>query len=193
MTKPSFTRQPGVTAAVPTFSRRTRTLPSREIHLMTATTRFLATTALIAGAAGAAHAQTATQSVTFQVDAINQIAFSGSPSLVINTATAGSAPTSATAGATWSVTTNQTGAKITASIGSAMPAGLTLQVNLSAPSGASSAGAQTLSTTSIDVVTGITKLAQSAITVNYSLAATAAAGVVSSTSRTVTYTITGGT
>ena len=91
------------------------------------------------------------------------------------------------------MTTNQTSAKITASIGSAMPSGLTLQVNLSAPSGASSAGAQSLSTTAMDVVTGITKVAQSAIAVNYSLAATAAAGVVSSTSRTVTYTITGGT
>ena len=156
-------------------------------------TRFLSTMALIAGVAGGASAQTATQSVTFQVDAINQIAFSGSPSLVINTATAGSGPTSATASATWSVTTNQTGAKITASIGSVMPTGLTLQVSLTAPSGASSAGAQTLGTTAIDVVTSITKLAQSAIAVNYSLAATAAAGVVSSTSRTVTYTITGGT
>jgi hypothetical protein len=155
--------------------------------------RILVSMALIAGVAGAASAQTATQSVTFQIDAINQIAFSGSPSLVINTATAGSAPTSATASATWAVTTNQTSAKITASIGSVMPTGLTLQVDLSAPSGASSAGAQTLSTTAIDVVTGITKLAQSAIAVNYSLAATAAAGVVSSTSRTVTYTITGGT
>ena len=155
-------------------------------------TRLFATMALIA-AASAASAQSATQSVTFQVDAINQIAFTGSPSLVINTATAGSAPTSATAGATWAVTTNQTAAKITASIASVMPAGLTLQVNLSAPAGGTSAGAQTLGTTAVDVVTGITKLAQSAISVNYSLAATAAAGVVSSTSRTVTYTITGGT
>ena len=156
-------------------------------------TRLLSAMALVAGVTGIASGQTATQSVTFQVDAINQISFSGSPSLVINTATAGSAPTSATAAATWAVTTNQTGAKITASIGSVMPTGLTLQVNLGAPSGATSAGAQTLSTTAVDVVTSITKLAQSAISVNYSLAATAAAGVVSSTSRTVTYTITGGT
>jgi hypothetical protein len=155
--------------------------------------RILSTIALIAASAGAASAQSATQSVTFQVDAINQISFSGSPSLVINTATAGSAPTSATTAATWAVTTNQTSSKITASIGSAMPTGLTLQVNLTAPSGASSAGAQTLSTTAVDVVTGITKLAQSAIALSYSLDATAAAGVVSSTSRTVTYTITGGT
>ena len=155
--------------------------------------RILATTALVLGAATAASAQTATQTVSFQVDAINQIAFAGSPSLVISTATAGSNPTSATANATWAVTTNQSGAKVTASINSAMPAGVTLSVNLTAPSGASSAGAQSLSTTAVDVVTSITKLAQSGIAAQYSLDATPAAGVVSSTTRTVTYTITGGT
>ena len=154
--------------------------------------KMLSTMALMLSAVSAASAQTATQVVTFQVAAINQIAFSGSPSLVINTATAGSNPTDATAAATWAVTTNQTGAKVTASIGSNMPAGLTLAVNLSAPSGGSSAGAQALSTTAVDVVTGITKLAQGSLGATYSLAATAAAGVVSSSSRTVTYTITGG-
>ena len=155
------------------------------------TGRILATAAFLVGGASLS-AQTATQSVAFQVDAINQIALSGSPSLVISTASAGSAPTQASASASWAVTTNQTGAKITASINSAMPSGLTLQANLSAPSGGSSAGAQTLGTTAVDVVTGITKLAQSGIAVGYTLDATALAGVVSSTSRTVTYTITGG-
>ncbi len=154
-------------------------------------TRIL-TLSLLFGAASA-QAQSATQTVTFQVDAINQIAFSGSPSLVVNTATAGSNPASATAAAAWAVTTNQTGAKVTASIGSAMPAGLTLTVDLGAPTGASSAGAQSLGTTSVDLVTGITKIAEGSLSVTYSLSATAAAGVVSSTSRTVTYTITGGT
>ena len=154
--------------------------------------RILATIAFLSGAASLS-AQTATQSVSFQVDAINQISVAGSPSLVINTASAGSAPTQASAAATWSVTTNQTTAKITASINSAMPSGLTLQVNLSAPSGGTSAGAQTLSATAVDVVTGITKLAQSGIAIGYTLDATPGAGVISSTSRTVTYTITGGT
>src|SRR5882672_4488457 len=99
------------------------------------------TAVLALGIAGAAQAQTATQTVTFQVDAINQVSVSGSPSLIINTASAGGAPTSATsAGHAWAVTTNQTGAKITASIGSAMPTGLTLSTNLSAPSGANSLG-----------------------------------------------------
>jgi hypothetical protein len=153
--------------------------------------RIISAVALMVSANVAA-AQTATQTVTFQVDAINQIAFSGSPSLTINTATAGNNPTAATAGATWAVTTNQTGSKITASIGSNMAAGLTLSVDLSAPAGGTSAGAQALSTTAVDLVTGITKLAQSALGVTYSLDATAAAGVVASSSKTVTYTITGG-
>jgi hypothetical protein len=75
-----------------------------------------------------------------------------------------------------------------------MPAGLTLTANLAAPSASgSSAGAQALSTTAVDLVTGITKLAEGGLSVGYSLTATAAAGVVSSTTRTVTYTITGGT
>jgi hypothetical protein len=155
--------------------------------------RILMSAWILASAATIAGAQTATQTVTFQVDAINQITFSGSPSLVISTATAGSDPTSASAAGTWAVTTNQTGSKITASIGSNMPSGLTLSVNVGAPSVGASTGAQALSTTAVDVVTGITKHAQSGMSVSYSLSATAAAGVVSSTARTVTYTITGGT
>ena len=154
--------------------------------------RILATVALLAGASSAM-AQTSNQTVTFQVDAVNQIAFAGAPSLVINTATAGSNPTDATAGATWAVTTNQSGARVTASIGSNMPAGLTLSVNVTAPAGGTSTGAQALSTVAVDVVTGITQVAQGGIALTYTLTATPAAGVVASTSRTVTYTITGGT
>jgi len=156
--------------------------------------RILTGLALLAAATSAASGQTtATQTVTFQVDAINQINFLGGPSLVINTAAAGSNPTSVTAPATWAVTTNQSGAKITASIGSAMPAGVTLSVSLTAPTGAASAGSNSLSTTAVDLVTGITKVAEGPLAVTYSLAATAAAGVIASTTRTVTYTITGGT
>lgn len=155
--------------------------------------RMLPAAALVAFVATTASAQTASQTITFQVDAINQIGFAGSPSLVINTASAGSNPSNATASATWAVTTNQSGAKITASIGSAMPASVTLEVNLAAPTGATSAGSQPLSTTAVDLVTGITKVAQGALAVTYTLMATPAAGVVTSTSRTVTYTITGGT
>jgi hypothetical protein len=150
--------------------------------------------ALVAFGAVSAQAQTATQTVAFQVNAINQIAFTGSPSLTITTAVAGSAPTSVTdASASWAVTTNQTSAKITASIPLALPTGLTLSSNLAAPSVGTSAGFQALTTTAVDLVTGITKHAQGAMAVTYKLDATAAAGVVASGSRVVTYTITGGT
>ena len=149
--------------------------------------------ALVAFAAVSAQAQTATQTVTFAVNAINQISFAGAPSLTITTAIAGSAPTSVTdASATWAVTTNQTGAKISATM-PAMPAGLTLSASLAAPAGATSAGYQSLGAVSVDLVTAITKLAQNAMVVTYKLDATAAAGVVASTTRLVTYTISGGT
>ena len=150
--------------------------------------------ALLALTATVAQAQTATQTVTFAVNAVNQIAVTGTPSLTITTAVAGSAPTSVTdATSSWAVTTNQTGAKITASIPTIMPTGLTLSASLAAPAGATSAGFQALGTTAVDVVTVITKLAQGSLAVSYKLDATAAAGVVASSSRVVTYTITGGT
>jgi hypothetical protein len=143
----------------------------------------------------AAQAQfTATQAITFSISAINQIAFVGAPSLTVTTAAAGAAPASVTnATATWAVTTNQNNAKITASIPAVMPAGVTLSSNLAAPMGATSAGFRALTTVPTDLVTGITKVAQSALAVTYRLDATAAAGVVTAQSRTVKYTITGGT
>jgi len=156
------------------------------------TTTCLTLGALVAFAATAS-AQTATQTVTFQVSAINQISVTGAPSLVINAAVAGSAPTSVTSAAnSWSVTTNQSTALITASIPSAMPAGLTLSANLTAPAGATSLGLTALGTVAVNVVTGITKLNAAALGLTYELDATAAAGVVASATRVVTYTITGG-
>jgi hypothetical protein len=160
---------------------------------MKSTTLFSLGALVAVAAVSTASAQTATQTVTFQVSAINQIAVTGTPSLVINAATAGSAPTSVTSsGNTWSVTTNQTGASITASIPTAMPAGLTLSANLTAPAGATSTGLTALGTTAVNVITGITKLNSAALALSYQLDATAAAGVIGSATRVVTYTITGG-
>ena len=148
---------------------------------------------LVIAAAASALAQTATQTVTFQVDAINQVAVTGTPTLAVTAAVAGGAPTTVTSsGNTWAVTTNQTGAKITASIASNMPTGVTLSATLGAPAGATSAGIKSLSTTAVDVVTGITKLNSSGLALTYQLDATSAAGVITSTTRVVTYTITGG-
>ncbi|HLM68224.1 MAG TPA: hypothetical protein VK358_11885 [Longimicrobium sp.] len=155
---------------------------------------FAATLAIAASvfAAQDASAQTATQSVSYEVAAVDQISVAGSPSLVVNSATAGSALNSATASGTYAVTTNGTNRKITASIDTNMPTGVTLTVSLGAPTGATSAGTVTLSTTAQDVVTGITTVTQSGLSIGYGLAADITAGVVPAGNKTVTYTITAG-
>jgi hypothetical protein len=156
--------------------------------------RILATVALLVGATSMASAQaTATQDVTIAVNAINQIAVTGgAQSLTISTATAGGAPTDASVAVSWAITTNQVDQKITAQINSAMPAGVTLSANLDAPGTATSAGAQALTTTAVDVVNNLDTVAASGLALTYTLSATTAAGVVASTTRTVTYTITAG-
>ena len=155
---------------------------------------------LVAAVAGlimlpAAHAgaQSATQVVHFQVNAVNQIAVSGAPTLAITSATAGSGLTSATStGSSYAITTNEANQKITASINQAMPAGVTLEVLMGAPGGATSAGAVQLGTASADVVTGITATASSALPITYRLNA-ATQVQMGPTARTVTFTIVSGT
>jgi hypothetical protein len=143
-------------------------------------------------AAGTLQAQTATQVVSYQVAAISELSMTGSPSLVINAATAGSAPTSVSANATYAITTNESDMKITAELDEAMPLNVTLSVSLAAPSGGSSAGAVELGATAKDVVTDISQVNASGLSMTYSLSATVAAGVVPAGTRTVTYTITSG-
>ena len=156
---------------------------------MRTTAVLLAATLGLAGLAGQAAGQT--QTVTFEVQAINQISVAGTPSLTINAATAGSAPTSATYGSgSWSITTNESNKSVQAKLDSDMPAGVSLSLNMTAPtSSGTSAGAQALTSNNATLVTGITKLNQASIGMTYTLAATAAAGTVGSTSRTVTFTI----
>lgn len=148
---------------------------------------------MIVSMAGTAAAQT--QVVNFQVQGINQVAFTSTPvTLTITTAVAGSDPTPVSdASSVWAVTTNQTNAKVSASINSVMPAGVTLSVALASPVGATNAGTVALTAVSQDLVTNITKQKASAQSVTYTLDATVAAGVIASSSRTVTYTLTPGT
>jgi hypothetical protein len=152
------------------------------------------TLALLIGAQGVA-AQTATQVVRFEVNAINQIGVSGSPApLVINTAIAGSAPTSVTVdGTSYAVTTNEQNQKITASLDQPMPAGMTLEIALSAPIGAASAGPVALGTSGADVVTGISSVAAVALPITYRLRATPVVQVSAAAARIVTFTIVSGT
>lgn len=136
----------------------------------------------------------ATQTVTYEVQAINELAVSSSTvSLTVNSATAGSAPNAVTNTATtYDITTNETNRKITGALNTAMPSGVTLSVTLGAPEGATSAGKTALTNTAADLVTGISTLNETGKAISYELAATSAAGVVPSASKTVTLTITAG-
>lgn len=139
-------------------------------------------------------AQTATQVVRFQVIPVSQVSVSGNPTpLLVNTASAGSASTTAAAtGTTYAITTNEVNQKITASLDQDMPAGVTLELQLAAPSGAVSAGSVALRRAGADVVTGISSTTASALPVTYRLIASPQVRVPAA-SRTVTLTIVAGT
>ena len=61
---------------------------------------------------------------------------------------------------------------------------------MAAPTGATSKAAVALTGASQDLVTGITKLNEANLALTYGLTATSAAGVVASSNRVITYTIT---
>jgi len=119
------------------------------------------------------------------------LSVSGNPgALNVVGATPGSNPNSVSDASTTYTVTVIFRAKIAVSINSAMPSGVTLSVTLAAPPGAVSQGAIALSTTAQDAVKAIplgTVLSTRGVT--YVLSATAAAGVVASTTRTVTLTL----
>ena len=119
---------------------------------------------------------------------------SGSPlAMKITTATAGFPPNSATdATTTYTVKAkfSTSPLKILASISSIMPPGMTLTVALVAPSApATSNGAVTLGTSALQVVGDITNTTLQTNAITYTLSATAAAGVVTSQSVIVTFTL----
>lgn len=146
------------------------------------------------GAGAAFSGNSAQQTVTYEVQAFDDLTVSApSVSLTVNSATAGSAPDVATdSTTTYSITTNGVDRMITGMINSDMPSGVTLSVRLEAPTGARSRGMCVLSTTPVTLVSDITGLSESGRSISYELAATSAAGVIPSASRTVTLTIVDG-
>lgn len=153
----------------------------------------VASIAFLSLAASPLQAQSASQTVVFEVKAVNEVGVTGAPNLVIDSAKPGESTLSAqSTGNTWSVTTNQTHAKITAALDEDMPAGMTLSAELAAPSGAQSAGMKPLGTTPVDMVTSISRLNQSGLPLVYELDAVASLAHNAKGSRAVTYTITGG-
>ncbi len=113
-------------------------------------------------------------------------------SVTVNSAVAGSQPSNATSSSTYDVASNagDNAKKITASINSDMPANVTLSISLAAPAGATSAGYVTLSSVAADAVTGVDTTNTTNLAVSVRLASTVSAGVISSSSRTLTLTLT---
>lgn len=154
----------------------------------------LALAALLGSGAWAASSDTCT--INYEVQAINELNIvAGSVTLTVSTATAGAQPDQASASTTYEIT-NNTGAagatptdKITGAINTDMPASTTLKVTAGATTAGTSAGAVTLSSVAADLVTGVANVAQTALSLGFTLDATVSAGVVGSASKTFTMTI----
>ena len=129
--------------------------------------------ALTVGLTGVARAQFATQNVTITVEAINAIAVSDPEvTLSINSATAGNAPDAAQATSTYAITTNEEGQEIAAMLDSgSLPDGLTLEIELAAPTGATPRGRIVLSPQNQIAVSGITRVAASGLQITYTASA----------------------
>ncbi|MEP6989911.1 MAG: hypothetical protein ABJA80_03200 [bacterium] len=117
---------------------------------------------------------------------------SGSPApFTVTTAVAGSQPIPLTDAITTYFVKAKNAAgpqKITAHLDSPMPAGTTLTITMSAPSGATSLGPVTLDMTDRDIVINIARDNGSTNGITYVFTATVSAGVLAPQTRTVTLT-----
>ena len=143
---------------------------------------------LVAGLvlAACAHASTAWAQGLF-------FAFGDPQPLVVSTATAGAQPDAVTSGTTSYTLINvsllQT-VRVRARLNAPLPPGVTLEVTLTAPPGATSLGPVALTTTDRDVVVGVRPLTVYLTgTITYRLSATVAAGVVGPLTRQVIFTV----
>lgn len=124
---------------------------------------------------------------------IGSITVGAPPALMrISVAVAGMQPAPVTGSSTYTIRAARANKpqKVSASLNAAMPAGVTLTIQLSAPTGATSNGAVALDATVRALVGNITNIVPELETITYTLSATAAAGVVPAGTRTVTFTVT---
>jgi len=140
---------------------------------------------------------TATQNVSLAVNAVYKIATSGNPgAMTITTGTAGTnaLTTVSDASTSYSITQNfASTVKVTANLDAAMAAGYTLQLNLASTKG-TSAGTVDISATTpasaANVVTNVALGADANQAITYTFGANASAGVLASTAKVVTLTLT---
>jgi hypothetical protein len=137
------------------------------------------------------------QSVTLAVNPIYRMSVSGNPApLTITDGVAGDdnlTPVSDNS-TTYNITQNVGNTiKITAEIDAALASGYTLELNLASSKGTSAGDmdiSNAVSGSAVDVVTGISRGADANRSILYTFSATATAGTLASTVRTVTLTLT---
>ncbi|MFI5228692.1 MAG: hypothetical protein ACHQWU_06470 [Gemmatimonadales bacterium] len=121
------------------------------------------------------------------------LSVSGSPAaLKITAAVAGSPPNAAVnAATTYTVKARRANQprKITAQLDSPMPGGTTLMIDLTPVTTSTGAGPVNLTTAAQDLVVNITNTTNRTGAISYTFSATTAAGVVPSSTRTVTFTL----
>jgi hypothetical protein len=139
----------------------------------------------------------ANQNLSLAVNAVYKIAVSGNPgAMTITDGTAGTnaLTTVSDASTNYSITQNfASTVKVTANLDAAMSAGYTLQLNLASAKG-TSAGTVDISATTpasaANVVTAVGLGADANKTITYTFGALASAGVLTSTAKVVTLTLT---
>lgn len=155
----------------------------------------IATLFVITFLSAAAYAQTATQDVTIVVPEVEALSVTAaSVTLEFDPPASGGGAgwvDKTVSGGTYGVTANTSSNKITAELDLEFAPGLSLFVSLGSPTGASTSGAQQLSTTPVDLVTDVTGVDEVGLPISYTVsndgnAAPNAAGE----TRTVTFTLT---
>ena len=139
----------------------------------------------------------AAQNVTLTVNTVYKISTSGNPSsMTVTTGTAGTDALSSVSdnSTTYSITQNfGNTVKVAANLDAALAAGYTLQINMASTKGTSTGTMDISNATSgsaVDVVTGVNRGADAGQMITYTFSALASAGMLSSTNKTVTFTLT---
>ncbi|MDQ7826688.1 MAG: hypothetical protein RDV48_28050 [Candidatus Eremiobacteraeota bacterium] len=151
---------------------------------------------LIVFACSPGSANSINQTLNITVASITEMSLTGSPvSLTVQTAAAGDEPDSSEQSMTYNISSNRANFKLTAALNSAAPADTTVEMQAAAPGGTlggTSAGFVPLSTTAQNVVSSLNPGYRTAITVTFRFTAPVISGIIASTSRDVTITLTAG-
>lgn len=147
--------------------------------------------AILAVSAEAQTRATTTQTVTLAINAVYKLAVSGSPTLTITDATAGSGNMTSVSDATstFSITQNQGTARLSVQLSSALPTGQSLTVAVPSGLGTTAGTVPIGDGTAHTVMNTLSRGASNGQTITYTFGATTSADPASPTAYTVTWTL----